>query len=515
MIKKRTTVLSILLVVVLSFSAFVTGCNKNDGYTLAVEDVSILLGHEFTPDVVLKLNGDFVDSTVTLTSSDSECVSVDGGKLKGEKTGEATITAVAKVENKKKAKTTFKCEVKENKGIHPIDSSFLLYVSDNVKGVEFQTSADLNALVYEDGAIIQDAEIEWTVDNQEIASIDEDNRLHAVSLGETHVVGSYDLGDGQSLKTIELPVKVEVPILATSEDLIIDKQKEIQTFDAQTIIGKSQIGCVKNLDGNAEYSITDNQIKTSLFKAGEHTCVFYDKDMTVGVEISVVAADFVVYNNDDLLHVASLTDGYIALANDLSNVEYRNPFRKSFKGVFNGLGHSITDIKYKDSTGLFYNTNGATIKNVAIINASLEQATSGVFMYRNEGGETIIDNTYVTVKLTSGKWDAGGAVAFVFGGKVVYSNSIIYSENFISGGNGLVLGRAYAQVVLSNCFAIGEGTICGTGSDQYNKNFEAVNRTAGVHYSSNEELLNAYSKNKVNYSNFNKYWDVSTGIPTM
>ena len=67
----------------------------------------------------------------------------------------------------------------------------------------------------------------------------------------------------------------------------------------------------------------------------------------------------------------------------------------------------------------------------------------------------------------------------------------------------MVLGRAYAQIVLDNCFAIGNGPICGTGSNQYNRNYEAVNRTAGVRYVSDEELLIAYNKGKTNYSGFN------------
>jgi len=526
MFKKKITLVSILLAFIFIVSAFATGCNNqssqqpNDDnsqkvYTLLADDISILVGYEYTPNLTLRLNGEVISSTITLSSADTEFVSINNGKLKAEKIGQSVITAVASIDNEQMATTTFKCEVKENKSIHPLKSSFLLYVSNNVKGVAFETYTDLNALVYENGAIIDDAKIDWTVGNEEIATIGQDGRLQAVALGETYVVGSYNLSNGQTLKTIKLPVKVEIPVLELKEDLIIDKENENQAFDAQSILGKTEIGTISNLTNGKEYAVNENQVKTSLFKSGEYTCVFYDKDKTVGVKVSVVSADFVVYDNQDLLHITSLTDGYIALANDLSNIDYSNTYNKSFKGVFNGLGHTISNIRFKTSTGLFYNTNGATIKNVAIKNATLEKASSGVFLYRNAGGETIVDNTYVTVKLSPGQWDAGGAFAFVFGGKVVYSNSIIYSEGFTSGGNGMVLGRAYAQIVLDNCFAIGNGPICGTGSNQYNRNYEAVNRTAGVRYVSDEELLIAYNKGKTNYSGFNKYWNLSTGIPVM
>ena len=509
----------------LLFSVFGSGCNKkpnsnNDEpeqkvYTLFADDISILLGYEYAPELILKLNGETISSTITLTSDSVEYVSVNGSKLKAEKLGQANITAVAKVNDLEVAKQTFKCEVKENKGIHPLKSSYLLYVSDSVKGVAFETYTNLDALVYDNGSIIENAEIEWVVGDESVASIDENNRLCAVSLGETYVIGSYSLGNGQVLKTIQLPVTVNIPVLFSNQDLIVDKQKEYQSFNAQDILGKAEIGVISNLTDGRDYSVTDNYIKTSLFNAGEHTCIFYDKDKTIGVEVSVVSADFVVYNNDDLLQITSLTDGYIALANDLSDINYSNTLNKQFKGVFNGLGHTIANINYKTSTGLFYNTDGATIKNVAIVNATLEKASSGVFMYRNAGGETIIDNTFVTVKLAPGQWDAGGAVAFVFGGKVVYSNSIIYSENFVSGGNGMILGRAYAQLVISNSFAIGNGPVCGTGSNQYNKNYEAINRIAGIKYTSSEDLLNAYNKGKVDFSGFNKYWDKTNDLPSM
>ncbi len=526
MIKRSNIIFSIILSCVLLFSVISTGCNntnKDKGsqeptkkvYTLLVEDIALLVGYEYTPNLTLKLNGEEVSSVISFNSSNSEFVSVNNGKLKGEKIGQAKITAKAYVNSKEVASAEFNCAVNDNKGIHPLKSSYLLYVSDNVKGVAFETNTELKVLVYENGNIIENAEIQWNVVDQNVAFVDENNYLHAVALGETYVVGTYNFGDGETLNTIKLPVKVSVPVLTSNNDIIVDKQNEMQTFNAQEVLGKSEIGVISNLSNAKDYVVENNQIKTSLFKSGEHTCVIYDKDKTVGVQVSIIAADFVVYDNQGLLNITTLTDGYIALANDLSNIDYVNSHNKAFKGVFNGLGHTISNIKFKTSTGLFYNTDGATIKNVAIKNATLEKASSGVFLYRNQGGETIIDNTYVTVNLKPGQWDCGGAVAFVFGGKVIYSNSIIYTENFVAGGNGMVLGRAYAQLVLKNSFAIGNGSVCGMGTSQYNKNYEAINRTAGVKFLSNDELIDAFNKGKVDFSGFNKYWNISSNLPIM
>lgn len=523
---KKYSIFSIILSLVLTFSIFNVGCNNKDEkdaqkpeqkvYSLLSEDISILVGYEYLPNLTLTLNGEPIEASILLTSENSEYVSVNNGKLKAEKLGESKITAIAKIGAKEVARTTFNCEVQENKGIHPLKNSFVLYISDNVKGVPFETSTELSALVYENGEIISDADILWEVGDNTIASI-EGNKLKSLSVGETYVVGTYS-NAGTQLKTLKLDVKVEIPVLDSKQDVIVDKNNEIQVLDAQEILGEEVIGSFENLNLKKEYQVEDNKVKTSLFKSGEHTCIFYDQDKTIGVKVSLFSADYVVYDNQDLLTLTTLTDGYIVLANDLSGISYSNTAKKAFKGVFNGLGHTISDIKFISSTGLFYNTDGATIKNVSVKNAIIQEASSGVFFYRNQGGETIVDNTYVSVTLIpgiKGAWDSGGVFAFVFGGKVIYSNSIVNANGFNGGGHGLVLSRAYSQVVITNSFAIGNGTVCGTSSNQYNKNFEAINRMIGVKYETQAELVEGINKGKTDFSGFNKYWDKSSDIPIM
>lgn len=526
---KRKTLLSVLLAVVLAFCGLIGGCNTNENnnpdsspsetsYALLIDDISLLLGAEYTPDFSLKADGKAVeDATITYRSLKTDVVSVSGKKLKAEKLGTATIEAVASVDGTQVAQASFTCKVNENKGIHPVKSSYLLYVSGNVKGVSFDASSALDAFVYVNGEMVEDAEITWTVGDESVASVDENGVLQAKSSGETYVVGSYKNGQNEELKTIKLPVRVEIPVLTTEEDVIVDKAKQVQVLDAQKILGEDEIGAIVSLLDNKTYPVSDNQVETSLFKVGEHACVFYNAEKTFGVEVNLVAADVVIYDKDDLLLLANYTSGYIVLANDISDVNYnRGELHRTFTGTFNGLGHTISNITFAGnqlSFGFFAYVNAATFKNISIVGAKLQQTAGGAFFGRTKGGETLIDNTYVEISWDKTVARVGGVCGWVWRGTLVYSNSICIVNGPMA-KNGLITGKNHSQTTVKNSYVLGEGTLSGTESGE-NNNYAALNKVAGVAYATQEEFLRATSNGKTDFSGFNKYWDFSQDIPRM
>lgn len=528
---KSKRLLSVILATFLVGCGLFSGCDTNVNessspdssnqseivYTLSVEDISLLVGSEYKPNFSLTANGEAVEGAAfTYRSLDTEFVSVSGEKLKAEKVGSATIEVSANVSGEKVAQATFSCKVNENKGIHPVKSSYVLYVSENVKGVSFDTSVELAAFVYDSGEIVSDAEIVWTVGDESVASVDENGRLQALKVGETYLVGTYTNANNETLKTVELPVKVEIPVLVTNDDVIVDKSNEVQAFEAQKILGENSIGSIFSISANKTYSVSNNEITTASFKAGEHTCVFYNENQTLGVQVDLVAADFVIYTKDDLLRLPTYSSGYIVLANDISNVNYVNGGQqRTFTGTFNGLGHTISNITYvKDSSwGLFYRVNGATIKNVSVVNATLNQAAGSAFFYQTMGGETVIDNTYVDIQWNSSVWQVGGVAGYVWRGSLVYSNSILMVEGPMS-SNGLITGRNHSQTTVKNGYVLGTGTLSGT-TPKENNNYAVLNKVAGINYATQEEFLTAISKGKTDFSGFNKYWDLSQDIPCM
>ena len=531
---KRKTILSAIFALLFAICGLFGACDANDKenssseqtevvYTLSADDISLLVGAEYKPDCSLKADGKRVDgATFTYRSLNTEFVSVAGDKLKAEKVGAATIEISASVVGKQVAQSTFSCKVNENKGIHPVKSEYVLYISEEVKGVGFDTSAELSAFVYDNGEIVTDAEIVWTVGDESVASVDADGRLQAVQVGETYLVGTYTDTNNNVLKTLPLPVKVEIPVLFANDDVIVDKAREVQMLNAQTILGKDVIGFMFSATADKTYAITNNQIETASFKAGEHTCVFYDEMQSFGVQVNVVAADFVIYTKEDLLTLPTHSSGYIVLANDISDVEYvSGGSMPTFTGTFNGLGHTLSNITYKytknnnsqTSWGLFYRVNGATIKNISIVGATICSPSSGAFFYQTAGGQTVIDNTYVDIQFGS-TYQSGGAFGYAWRGTVVYSNSILIVKNQATGSNGLITGRNNSQVTVKNSYVLGTGLLCGTHAKE-NKNYAVLNRTAGVLFATQEEFLTAISKGKTDFSSFNKYWDLSQDIPYM
>ncbi len=524
---KRKSLLSVFLAAALALCGLLGGCkNKNSNsdsspseavYTLLIDDISLLVGAEYTPDFSLKADGETVeDAALTYRSLNVATVSVSGGKLKAEKVGSVTIEVVANVDGTQVAEGSFTCKVNENKGIHPVKGSYQLYVSGNVKDVSFATSSALDAIVYQNGEIVENAEITWSVGDENVARVDEGGLLQAVNVGETYVVGVYKSAQNEELKTIELPVSVEIPVLATEDDVIVDKAKQVQVFDAQKILGEGTIGTIVSVLDYKTYSVSNNQIETSLFKAGEHACVFYNLEGTLGVEVNLVAADFVIYDKDDLVSLASYESGYIVLANDISDVNYNSGIKRCFSGVLNGLGHTISNITFAGnnlSFGFFYQVNAATFKNIAIVGASLKQTSGGTFFYQSKAGETVIDNTYIEISWDSSVSTVGGVCGYVWRGSLVYSNSICIVNGPMA-SNGLITGRNHSQTTVKNSYVLGEGTLSGTANRE-NNNYSVLNRVAGVAYTTQEEFSRAISNGKTDFSGFNKYWDFSQNIPRM
>ena len=525
---KRKMLLSVILAALLTVGGAFVGCKTDETeppevsapveivYTVDVEDIALLIGAEYIPDFSLKANNAEVENaTFSYRSLNTDTVSVVGGKLKAEKVGVATIEVSVSVGGTQVAQSAFTCKVNANKGIHPVKSSYLLYVSDNVKGVSFDTATELSAFVYQNGDVVVDPEIVWTVGDESVASVDATGYLRAGQVGETYLVGTYKDANNEVLKTMELPVKVEVPVLVTTDDVIIDKERVVQVFDAQDILGESVIGSMYNVLADKSYTVSNNQIETESFKAGEYVCVFYNADKTLGVQVNLVAADYVIYDKEDLVNLPSHSSGYIVLANDISDVKYNSGLKTTFSGVFNGLGHTISNITFeKDlSYGFFYQVASATFKNVSIVGATLKQAAAGVFFYQSKSGETLIDNTYVEIKWDSSVWQVGGVCGYVWRGSLVYSNSIIIVEGPMA-SNGLITGRNHSQTTVKNSYVVGEGTLSGT-TPKENNNYATLNRVAGVAYATEEELLTAIGKGKTDFSGYNQYWDLSQGIPCM
>ena len=128
-----------------------------------------------------------------------------------------------------------------------------------------------------------------------------------------------------------------------------------------------------------------------------------------------------------------------------------------FSGVFDGLGHTVSNIKIVDSTGIYSGLfgmayTGSTIRNVGMVGADVSGDFVGALVGNNNHG--MVTNSFATGVVT-GRTNAGGLVG-INAGRIdqSYANvSVTGSGNSIEYGGGGLVGTNYQQI--TNSYAIG------------------------------------------------------------
>ena len=490
-------------------------------------DLPLIVGMSYPMENSLTFKGaELEGASFAYVSSDSAIASVNGNVITANAVGSVTVSITASIKDKTVAEGSFTVKVNANEGILPSRSSYELYLSDNVKGVAFESSVDPTGKVWFDGNEVENAEIAWTVGDSEIAEMDENGTLTAKKIGSTTLVGAYS-NNGKTLKTVEIPVNVSVPVLETTEDVILDKELANQPLDGAKIFGEeTKIGKVVTAEGK-EYTLSDGGIATALFRVGEYACTVYNESITKGVAVNLVVADYVIYDKEDLFEINNPVHAsdYIVLASDIDygGSNFKSDYAAyTFKGTFNGLGHTISNIAMSAGRGLFVHVEGATFKNLAMKEVIIKDWNCAALFYRNASGTTLIDNVYVENRINNNLACCGGLAGFLFKGKLSISNTIVVTSGLNETentylNNGLLIGRTQGQVQIENSYAIGYGELCGRYATTTNKYYDTVNKTLNTAFSTSEKFVEAKEKenSKIDLSGYNHYWDLSGDIPVI
>ena len=533
---KRKSIIHSLIAATLSLVVvFSAGCKDDNttenpstsvSYALSFDDLALLNGQSISLDAVLLMDGALTEGAITYESSDSSIVSINGATATANKLGSVTITATATKDDVKVTKTV-NCTVGIDAGIVPDEHEYTLYISDNVHGVAYETQRTIAADVYGGGEKIDGAEVTWTCADSSVATVSEDGHMQAVKVGETYVVGTYTDDTYGELKTVQIPLKVEIPVLSTQMNVVLDITESASQIDANTILGNGKIaGKMRNVDTGKEIAVENGAVSTNGLKVGEYRYVFYDKNDKMGCEVNVVVADYVINDKTDFMNLGANYDArYVALNTDLKNVgKYMNdPGVNSgeFTGIFNGLGHKIEGLEIaSNGTGLFAHLgNGATFKNVSFSKAVVNASNAGIFCYRTTGVVTI-DNVYLQVdSILSSAWYTGVAYGFCYNGRVDISNTIIVSDG-LSGGdvrlyNGALCGRSATLPLCKNVYVISEGLLCGTGEHVKNIVYAEINNYSIIYKTKSDFVADRYSElTSIDLSTFNaQYWDTTKDVP--
>ncbi len=514
--------------------------NENSPQIL-LDDIALVKSSKFNLSPLLAYKGRRIDGAIfEYTTSNASVISLEGNVVTAVADGSAQITVVAKLNQEVVAEKTVECSVNQNEGIHPKVKEFELFITGNVRGEIFKTEEKLEADVFIDGNLISAPNILWTVEDTNIAKL-EDGYVKAVAIGSTVVVGEYTDDSGKSIKTVALPVKVEIPVATSVEgivpDVVVDLEKTEQVLDVAKILGEGvNAGKLRQKDGLFEHNVSNDRLSSKNYKSGEYECVVYDASNSFGVAVNLYAADFVIYNYEDLLEISAPKnlDAYVVLADniDCGETGYVNKYVEqdgNFTGTFNGLGHTISNFgtikrikngKYEltGGTGLFCHAGNATFKNVAVTDfvISYEYNNAVFFNSGMTNGEIVIDNVYVEVYNDSAKNQfSAGLFALIYRGTIKVNNSIVVMDGAPSTNVGSVVARANSKVLLESFYSIGDFLVASTVANGNNNQYETINNQPNIKFDSKELFIAERNKEttKVDLSGFNDYWDFSKDIP--
>src|SRR6185312_12148394 len=133
----------------------------------------------------------------------------------------------------------------------------------------------------------------------------------------------------------------------------------------------------------------------------------------------------------------------------------------AFTGSFDGLGHVINgltiNLPANNGTGLFFNLNGATVRNVGLVGGGITGSSNTGALTGVAYGGSVIDNVYAAVNVNgngAGTGHVGGLVGYMSGGTISHSHTTggvgVYNAYQIGGLVGYLDGGS-----ISNSYAGG------------------------------------------------------------
>ena len=167
-----------------------------------------------------------------------------------------------------------------------------------------------------------------------------------------------------------------------------------------------------------------------------------------------------------LNNLSNATSDYSNLASNTANTDTGwNPIgniTNKFSGTFNGAGNTISNLfinrTNQDNIGLFGYTNGATIKNLGLVNVNItgKDQVGALVGYNNN---SIINNSFSTGTVTSSGENSGGLVGWNKGNTAQinhsYSTVNVTANGVSSNRSGGLVGWNKDGAKVTNSYATG------------------------------------------------------------
>lgn len=460
--------------------------------------------YTLTPSVTY-LDEDTSDAQFTYSvGTGADVVSVEDGVLTASKVGEATVTISASWRGY--IAMTKNVAVKVTRDVMlelSVDRVSLAPSAITPDETPYYNTAAATATVRLSGEVQASPLITWKTSDDTVLSV-ANGTITAKKAGSANVWFTYSPVAGEEYSSNQVKVDVVIPVLDRTETISKDFDQSTPAALDSSDIFKEEVSV--NKDITAVYDSEDlttnllleGKVGTAALEAGEREFVVYNA--SYACRISAVVATMII---DDFTELKAFkesvnanasqggTDGYYILNNDIQaqdgyeftggNYHATNPWigngdldtiqtNGGFRGTFDGRGHTLSGFEFGIG-GIFGDLNGATVKNLNVLDAFTEKTSDE--QYRANGllghgvDASVIENCKFEVELVGDTLNSCAAVAYIVRGttfdnvKMLVVNNDNNSYSFVTTiGSGNTYNEFVILQVGSNQ-SLGSGTATG------------------------------------------------------
>ena len=364
----------------------------DNGFNLLVDDT-------YSLDCAVRFNNQtFSDGTFSFKSSDGETVSVDAnGLVTAKKYGDAIITVAAEWRDFDPIYLVKEIPVSVIPNLSmalSVEDDVIYTMSGTVEGETYFNETQLSYQILLDGQdITSTANVNWVVSDSKIVAV-EGRNVVAQGRGTAEIYYEYVVDD-RTYQSLPVIVTVNAP-RKTIADLVVYEIGAEDCIPSSLFEGTAYSLKIKAADYTQNAEFTDGNV-----------CIDVDTQSGfTGKEINfTVDTNLYSYSVDVLFvtHEISTADNFVAFLNsysgnkqnvdaNMSNTYYavltedidlsgktlpsKSYISDRFFGVFNGMGHVLTNATVNATGGIFGGLQNSTIENFALIGVSITKTYS-------------------------------------------------------------------------------------------------------------------------------------------
>lgn len=496
---------------------------------LEIEDseVGLLIGDTYTITPKLWCNEkEYSDASFTFTTNNEEVASVNSdGVIQARLEGEAIITVVGnwRFEDSKHLTEQIVVRVNKNIGLSINEESFDMYATDSFGGQTFTNTANATyKLVKVNDEYDETAgTISWQVQDDEIATVDDDGKITANKAGVTKVRAVYT-NQSEIVYSLWVDVNVRHAVVELDNSYTVDLWERELPDNLKAFMTEKSLNTV-TLTGTNKPILAGETLSDKLEIGEQYWNIVND---VAGYTVEVLAVSKIITTCEEFLymhqyiqtHIGGMYDGYLVLGNDIDFTGFKgyktgygtgisttiyDPYFSDgngslswytledctgFNGIFDGQGHKVIGGRFANY-GLFHKlTSSAIVENIGFIDCDLASSNESTTVARVNNGT--IRNVFVTVSNPCTRTTSAG---ITINNKGTVENCVVYYKGVS---------------------AIAEGGAATTKTTNSLKNVYTVTEAQAINgektFATVEELYQAWrGANTVDVSGFNaNYWDL-------